>query len=68
MISLVIKRSLLPIGDKVLKVGDKVKTKAMNGEVFYGDIISLDRYNFAIVKINSISETRIAVSQLEKGE
>jgi ribosomal protein S1 len=56
------------MGDKVLKVGDKVKTKAINGEVFYGDIISLDRYNFAIVKINSISETRIAVSQLEKGE
>jgi hypothetical protein len=59
---------LLPIGDKVLKVGDKVKTKAINGEIFYGDIISLDRYNFAIVNFNNISETRIAASQLEKGE
>jgi ribosomal protein S1 len=52
----------------VLKVGDKVKTKAINGDVFYGDIISLDRYGFAIVKINNISESRIALSQLDKGE
>jgi ribosomal protein S1 len=58
----------LPTGDKVLKVGDKVKTKAINGDVFYGDIISLDRYGFAIVKINNISESRIALSQLDKGE
>jgi ribosomal protein S1 len=52
----------------VLKVGDKVKTKAINGDVFCGDIISLDRYDFAIVNFNNISETRIAASQLEKGE
>jgi ribosomal protein S1 len=64
----VIKRSLLPIGDKVLKVGDKVKTRAINGETFSGEIISLDRYGFAIVKINNISEARVALSQLEKGE
>lgn len=52
----------------MLKVGDKVKTKAINGEVFYGDIISLDRYDFAVVNFNNISEARIAASQLEKGE
>ena len=52
----------------MLNVGDRVRTKAINGDVFYGDIISLDRYGFAIVKINNISESRIAVSQLEKGD
>jgi len=52
----------------VLNVGDRVKTKAINGEIFCGEIISLDRYDFAIVKINNISESRIAVSQLENGD
>ena len=52
----------------MFKVGDKVKTKAINGEIFHGEIISLDRYDFAIVKINSISESRIAVSRLDKGD
>ena len=52
----------------MLKVGDKVKTRAINGETFSGEIISLDRYGFAMVKINNISEARIALSQLEKGE
>lgn len=68
MISLVIKRSLLPIGDKVLTVGDKVKTRAINGDLFRGEIISLDRYGFAIVKISNVSESRIALSELDKGE
>ena len=52
----------------MLKVGDRVNTRAINDEIFHGEIISLDRYGFAIVKISNVSESRIAVSQLEKGE
>lgn len=52
----------------MLKVGDKVKTKAINGEIFYGDVISLDRFGFACVSFENVSESRIAISQLEKGE
>lgn len=52
----------------MLTVGDKVKTRAINGELFRGEIISLDRYGFAIVKISNVSESRIALSELDKGE
>lgn len=50
----------------MLKVGDKVKTKAMNGETFIGNIIELDKYGFATVTFSGISESRIQVINLNK--
>lgn len=52
----------------MLKIGDTVKTKALNGETFIGKVIGLDRFGFADVSFNNVSETRILISQLEKGE
>lgn len=52
----------------MLQIGDTVKTKAINGESFVGEIITLDRFGFACVSFDNVSESRIAISQLEKGE
>jgi hypothetical protein len=55
-------------GNKMLKIGDKVQTRAINGEMFYGQVIQLDRFGFAYVSFNGMSETRISLAQLMIGE
>jgi hypothetical protein len=54
-------------GYKII-VGDVVKTKALNGEIFIGKVIGLDRFGFADVSFDNVSESRILVTQLKKGE
>lgn len=48
----------------MFKVGDTVNAKALNGEIFSGEIIALDRFNYAYVRISGASEARIPLSQL----
>lgn len=52
----------------MFKIGDIVKTKSISGEMFIGKIVELDRFGFACVSFNDVSESRIAISQLERGE
>jgi hypothetical protein len=52
----------------MLKIGDAVQTRAINGEMFFGKVIELDRFGFAVVNFNGMSETRISTAQLVKGE
>jgi hypothetical protein len=52
----------------MFKIGDIVKTNSINGETFTGKIVDLDRFGFACVSFENVSESRIAISQLEKGE
>jgi hypothetical protein len=52
----------------MLKIGDKVQTRAINGEMFFGQIIELDRFGFAVVSFNGTSEARISLTQLMIGE
>jgi hypothetical protein len=52
----------------VFRIGDKVKAKALNNEVFIGTVIALDQQGFAYVNFENISEARILISELESGE
>lgn len=59
----------LPLIERVqqmFNIGDKVRTKAINDEVFIGTVMSLDKFGFASVSFNGISESRILISELEK--
>ena len=51
---------------QMFEIGDKVRTKAINDEVFIGTVMSLDKFGFASVSFNGISESRILISELEK--
>jgi hypothetical protein len=50
----------------MLNIGDIVKTNAVNGETFIGEVIGLDRYGFATVTFSGISESRIQLIHLTK--
>ena len=50
----------------MFEIGDKVKAKAVNDEAFIGTVIALDKFGFAYVSFNGISEARILISELEK--
>jgi hypothetical protein len=50
----------------MFSIGDAVSTKALNGETFRGKVVELDRFGFAVVSFDNISEARIQVSCLEK--
>ena len=52
----------------MIKIGDKVQTRAINGEMFFGQVIQLDRFGFAYVSFDGMSEMRISTAQLVKGE
>lgn len=50
----------------MFNIGDVVSTKALNGATFSGKVIELDRFGFAVVSFDNVSETRIQLSQLTK--
>jgi hypothetical protein len=52
----------------MIKIGDKVQTRAINGEMFFGQVIQLDRFGFAYVSFDGMSEMRISLAQLMIGE
>lgn len=49
-------------------IGDTVTTKDINGATYSGKIIELDRFGFAVVSFYDTSESRIQITELEKGE
>ena len=50
----------------MFNVGDKVNTKSLNGDIFNGEIIALDKFKYAYVRIDGVSEARIPLTQLTK--
>lgn len=48
-------------------INDIVSTKSINGEMFAGRIVELDNFGFAVVSFG-VSESRIHISQLTKGQ
>ena len=50
----------------MFSIGDKVITKDINGATYSGKIVEIDRYGFAVVSYNNISETRIQITELTK--
>jgi len=50
----------------MFNIGDTVITKTINNEEFTAKIVELDRFGFAVVSFNNISEGRVHTSQLTK--